>query len=239
MTDPSRVAQALRRTATIGGQLGTLLETAAATLTTPTRYGPLLGELMLTRSWDWVPADSPPSSAKPTPGNEETDEAIRVTREGTPADEDHRLAAAAAKYHTEVTELFPRLHVNAQHLQRVHTLLPDPSGWAGYSKLVATLTADCHRVVALADVFYPQRPDRTAGGEPGCWSCARTHSTAGIPRWEPVHRTVSLNGRLHPPRPLCRPCGDFARRTGRVPTTVEVEAFHRASPKRWPKEHAA
>jgi hypothetical protein len=185
--DPSRVAQALRRTATILDDDG---------------------QLMLDRTDAWVPADPPPSSARPEPGDDSIDQALSDSREGTPAATDWLDARQAATYHRELVSLLSRL------------------------------AADTARLAELHRIIKPQEPNMS-GGDDGCWSCARTHSTAGIPRWEPVHRTVSLNGRLRPARPLCRPCGDFARRTGRVPTTVEVEAFHRASPKRWPKEHAA
>lgn len=230
------LATALRRAAPLEADLAADLTGAAEAITRRLTTGQVVGVLLLTRPYDWIGIDPPPFRRET--GDDETDEAQRVTREGTPQDEDHRLAAAAGRYHAEVEAIFTRLWSDTARLGRFHAILPQPNQAPAYKPLVRSIRKDCNRLTTLAAIVAPAGIETLAstGGEPGCWSCARTHVRPGIPRWNEVWRTVDLKGTLRPARPLCEPCARFTYSHGRVPTTAEVEV--KAATGKWPKEAA-
>lgn len=76
--------------------------------------------------------------------------------------------------------------------------------------------------------------------DPGCDSCARTHSPAGGVRWEPPRagqaQPTYCGGRLDVPMLLCEWCYSCVRRWGRVPSVEEVERHHRGEMVAWPPD---
>jgi hypothetical protein len=85
-----------------------------------------------------------------------------------------------------------------------------------------------------------QRRDLGLVTEPGCESCARTEGPAGGPRWVAPHpkirRPSTVGGRLPVAMLLCRWCWECVSRWGRLPTTEEIELYHRTGRVPWPND---
>lgn len=89
-----------------------------------------------------------------------------------------------------------------------------------YQRHVNALYRTCMALAALADRHLPtHEPQRTTiqHDTRGChW-----HQQAGVEMHQPVWRTSDC-GFLTKPVPLCRPCWEYAHRTGQRPTVEQI-----------------